>query len=262
MDDSSATGLAVGDLDGDGLMEMVTAGTATSIRRTSPQFGLITVWEWNGVILNREAHEEWQSSRGNVEFFDTDVADVDGDGFDEAIVAGALHERPSMNVFRVYSWDGVVLDGEYSEEWIGPDMTASFAYTTCSGDVDGDGVVEILTGGRGILPDGINYGEIDIWGWRFEGLPPWLQRLKAIFGSMWDILMLKRLQTIRSPLPAVAGLVIAGSPFVLPAVAGLVIAGVIAGSPFVLPAVAGLVITVFIVIAVTLMQRFKRMQPR
>ena len=262
MDDSSAMGLAVGDLDGDGLMEMVTAGTATSITLQNPLFGLITVWEWNGASLNLEVHEEWQSSRGRVEFFDTDVADVDGDGFDEAIVAGAIHERPGMNVFRVYNWDGVYLEAEHSEEWIGPDMTASFAYTTCSGDVDGDGVVDILTGGRGILPDGINYGEIDIWGWRFERPLPWLQRLMDILGSMWDILMLKRLQTIRSPLPAVAGLVIAGSPFVLPAVAGLVITGVIAGSPWVLPAVAGLVITAFLVIAVTLMQRFKRMQPR
>ena len=262
MDDSSAKGLAVGDLDGDGLMEMVTAGTAASITLQNPLFGLITVWEWNGASLDLVAHEEWQSSRGNVEFFDTDVEDVDGDGFDEAIVAGALHETPCMNVFRVYNWDGEVLEGGHSEEWIGPGMTTSFAYTTCSGDVDGDGVVEILTGGRGTLPDGINYGEIDIWGWRFEGLSPWEQELKRILGSMWDILMLKRWQTIRSPLPALAGLVIAGSPFVLPAVAGLVIAGVIAGSPFVLPAVAGLVITVFIVIAVTRMQRFKRIPPR
>nr|QNO53370.1 virginiamycin B lyase [Methanosarcinales archaeon ANME-1 ERB6] len=88
------------------------------------------------------------------------------------------------------------------------------------------------------------------------------QRLKDVFRGLWDILMLKRWETIRSPLPALAGLVIAGSPWVVPALTGLVIAGVIAGSPWVVPALVGLVMTVLIVFAATRMQRFKRIPPR
>ena len=127
------------------------------------------------------------------------------------------------------------------------------------------------------FPMGISMSSTEIW-WaeaffrdhggvgRFRELvhihPPWLQRLKNVFAGFWDIIMLKRWETIRSPLPALAGLVMAGSPWVVPALTGFVIAGVIADSPWVVPALVGLVITVIIVVfAATRMQRFKRIPP-
>lgn len=168
MDESTAAGLAIGDLDDDGLLEMVTAGRAMSSGLPHPFFGLITVWKWDGVTLDMMAHDAWQSTRGNVEFFGTDVEDVDLDGFEDAIVAGAVHETPGSNVFRVYSWDAGDIKIKYSEEWIGADMKDSFAYTTYSCDVDGDGSVEVLTGGRGFDQSFSDNGEIDIWGFKFE----------------------------------------------------------------------------------------------
>jgi hypothetical protein len=168
LDQSTASGLAIGDMNGDKLLEMVTAGRAMSSELPHPFFGLITVWEWDGVTLDLMADDAWQSTRGNVEFFAAAVEDVDLDGLEDAIVAGAVHETPGSNVFRVYSWDAGDITIKYSEEWIGPDMTSSFDYTTYSCDVDGDGSVEILTGGRGVDQSYSDNGEIDIWGFKFE----------------------------------------------------------------------------------------------
>ncbi len=42
---------------------------------------------------------------GNVEYFRVSVADVDGEGAEEIVVAGPVLEEPPQNLLRVYGWE-------------------------------------------------------------------------------------------------------------------------------------------------------------
>jgi len=115
-------------------------------------------------ILALEHSEEWFTI-GLTRVYSVFAGDVDGDGVVEVVTGGWADDGTRYNgQLRIWTWDGATLTLEHSEEWFTIDDTC--VYSVFAGDVDGDGVVEIVTGGEAY--DGTrNNGQLRIW-----ALPP------------------------------------------------------------------------------------------
>lgn len=86
--------------------------------------------------------------------------DVDGDGKMDIVESGivaaqgsfknseSIHDRGQL---RVYSWDGITLTLKQNKDWAFDD--GACAWNVANGDVDKDGVVEIITVGCTALND-------------------------------------------------------------------------------------------------------------
>ena len=119
---------AVGDLDGDGWLEIV-AGTG---RIGDPTNGHeVRIWDHNGNLLH-------ELNTNGENFSSPALADLDADGDLEIVIASAPRIEGSGG--RIYAWhhDGKLVDGFPSQEY--DPMLSS----PTIGDVDGDGVLEIL----------------------------------------------------------------------------------------------------------------------
>lgn len=132
--------LAVADVDGDGVKEMVTGGFSYSIAangsRTTTQAPL-KIWSWNGQNLTLEHSENWA---GNIRV--VYAGDAEGDGKTEIITGGGvINSLGSESTLRFWNWDGntLVLRGSYG----GISVASIFV-----GDVDKDGKPEVVTVGR------------------------------------------------------------------------------------------------------------------
>ena len=130
--------VAVGDVDGDGHVEIVTGGSYFDGVRNNAQF---VVWDGSNLAVKTLAGWYWT---GNTVINSVAVGDVDGDGHVEIVTGGSYFDGVRNNAQFVV-WDGSnlavkTLAGWY---WTGNTMINSVAI----GDVDGDGQNEIVTGG-------------------------------------------------------------------------------------------------------------------
>jgi hypothetical protein len=139
----------VGDLDGDGVVEIVSGGFAFDREKMNAQLG---VWRWSGSSLVLEETQEW-FVEDITEVKAVALDDVDGDGRLEVLVSGGtavyggfdVDTQPEAAFLTVWSWDGDVLELICEEDWtVGEGV---FAWNVGTGDVDGDGVTEIVTVG-------------------------------------------------------------------------------------------------------------------
>ena len=138
------------DLDGDGYKEIVTGGFAYDGEKVNAQ---VKVWRWDGNALTEKASQEWATDY-LTEAKCIALNDVDGDGKTEIVQSGitaaqdsfknseAIHDRGQL---RVWGWDGTALTLKQSKDWTFDD--GACAWNVASGDVDNDGVVEIITVG-------------------------------------------------------------------------------------------------------------------
>lgn len=142
--------LRVGDVDGDGKLEVVTGGFAFDGENINAQ---LRIWSWNGANLSLEVSREWVSDY-LTEIKSVSLSDVDGDSRLEIVTSGVLGAKgsfastataPERSQLRVWSWDGKVLTLENSKDWTIDE--GACAWNVASGDVDGDGVVEIVNVG-------------------------------------------------------------------------------------------------------------------
>ena len=204
LDQTDVHELCLGNLDDDPYLELVVAGTAMDLGLSSPQFGCLSVWQWDLTDLSMEAQHAWQSTSGNVEFLGCSVNNINSDDLDEIIIAGPLHENPAMNILRVYNLVDSDLNAMFSQEWITEGMTECFAYTVHSANVDRDHPVEILTGGRAVAPGSIDKHELTIWSvWFRVDAPSWLSWLENILGFRGWPLYLRARDLIPMPWPIV-----------------------------------------------------------
>lgn len=121
--------IASGDLDGDGVAEIVTGpgtGGAPHVR----------VFDGSG-NLRGQFFAYARSFRGGITLA---VGDVDGDGRDE-IVTGTAVGAPHV---RVFSGSGIL-----KAQWFAYAQSFRGGVTVATGDVDGDGRAEVITGPRG-----------------------------------------------------------------------------------------------------------------
>jgi hypothetical protein len=138
------------DLDGDGFKEIVAGGFAFDGENVDAQLG---IWRWDGMVLLRLYSQEWATDY-LTEVKSISIDDVDNDGRMEAVTSGMTaaedsfknrevpHDRGQL---RVWGFNGTALVLEQSVEWTFDDGTC--AWNVGNGDVDKDGVLEIITVG-------------------------------------------------------------------------------------------------------------------
>ncbi len=139
----------VGDVDGDGVAEVVTGGFAFDGEKMNAQ---LRIWSWNGVNFILEGSREW-FVEDITEVKAVALGDVNSDGDLEILVSGGtavyggfdVDTKPEAAFLTIWTWDGEILRLQHEEDWtIGEGV---FAWNVGTGDVDGDGVTEIVTVG-------------------------------------------------------------------------------------------------------------------
>ena len=124
--DAAFSALAVGDIDGDGSLEMV--ASATMSYGSSPALDFV-------VFDGATAVEKWRSEDASVRrpAYDLKLADVDADGTKEILI--------TKSPYSLYVFDSVTHLLKKSVSTMGKPVAAA--------DIDGDGQVEVLLGGPG-----------------------------------------------------------------------------------------------------------------
>jgi hypothetical protein len=140
----------VGDVDGDGTPEIITGGFAYDGENVNAQ---LRIWSWDGKNLSLEKSEEWMTDY-ITEIKGVCLNDVDADSKLEIVTSGTACAEgnfgenstiPERAQLRVWSWDGATLSLEQSKDWVVGEGVC--AWNVAAGDIDNDGVAEIVTVG-------------------------------------------------------------------------------------------------------------------
>jgi hypothetical protein len=148
--------LAVADIDGDGVTEMITGGLSYFLMQNGSMIPLLAplkIWNWDGKNLTLEKNYGWT---GYIEC--VYAGDADGDGKTELITAGSItNNTGSYPSLRIWTWDGetMVLGSSYEGKTTGPVFVS---------DVDRDGKPEIITVGIS-FNDTQSPAQLSIWRW-------------------------------------------------------------------------------------------------
>jgi hypothetical protein len=168
-----------GDLDKDGVIEIVTCGYVNNLKNCS---GQVRVWQFDGTDLSMKANAEWRmvdgysvdnagNVIGNTMAHNVKVGDVDDDGFPEIITGGFTYDGEKVEgQLRIWNWTGGILNLEKSQEWMTSDITEPKSISI--NDVDGDGKIEIVTSGSAagygsFAQDAANktHAQLRVWSW-------------------------------------------------------------------------------------------------
>lgn len=150
MGNTLVSNVKVADVDGDGVPEIVTGGFTYNGTEAE---GQLRIWNWSRGVLNLEKSQEWVNL-GITEPTSISINDVDGDGKKEIVTSGCTAGYGSWAPnapdktraeLKVWSWDGNTLTLKQSRDWIVGEAVC--AWNVGTGDVDNDGVVEIVTVG-------------------------------------------------------------------------------------------------------------------
>ena len=131
--------VALGNVDGDGQIEIVTGGYYFDGIRKVAQ-----LVEWNGANLLVDRLNRFGSEIGNTTVSTVAIGDVDGEGQAEIVTGGRFNDG-SRDVAQLFVWNGADLTLNDEKSWYWTGDTAVFSVAICN--VDGDGEVEIITGG-------------------------------------------------------------------------------------------------------------------
>jgi hypothetical protein len=150
MGNTLVSNVKVADVDGDGVPEIVTGGFTFNGTKAE---GQLRIWNWSGGVLNLEKSQEWVNL-DITQPTSISINDVDGDGKKEIVTSGYTAgygswapntPGKSRAEVKVWSWDGNTLTLKQSKDWIVGEAVS--AWNVGTGDVDNDGIVEIVTVG-------------------------------------------------------------------------------------------------------------------
>lgn len=173
---TSISSVSVGDMDKDGKPEIISVGRFSN---SSQFFAALRMWRWDGISLTLKKSVEWgaaNSTTANSVY----VYDVDGDGVDEVITGGYTNTlKNSSGQIRIWYWNGQDFSLKANEEWrpkdgYGLTIAGGVEGNTVvnnvkAGDVDGDGIIEIITGGFTYDGEKTN-AQLRIWNWNGQTL--------------------------------------------------------------------------------------------
>jgi hypothetical protein len=136
--DTNVSSVAVGDVNGDGKNEIVTGGWYNDGYRWVAQLVV-----WNASTLTPEKFTSWYWT-SDTQVASVALGDVNGDGQVEIVTGGSFFDGIRWNA-QLVIWNGSSLAPEKftSWYWTSDTQVASVAL----GDVNGNGQVEIVTGG-------------------------------------------------------------------------------------------------------------------
>jgi hypothetical protein len=138
------------DLDKDSYTEIVSGGFSFDGSKVNAQ---LIIWRWDGSVLKRETSQEWATDY-LTEVKSVSLGDVDNDGKAEVVTSGitaaedsfknseALHDRGQL---KVWGFNGTTLNLKQGLEWTFDD--GACAWNVGNGDIDKDGILEIITVG-------------------------------------------------------------------------------------------------------------------
>jgi hypothetical protein len=158
--------VAVGDVDGNGKAEIVTGGSYFDGACNVAQLCV-----WSGSSLALEHVEAWYWT-GDTTVYSVCVGDVDADGSMEVVSGGYFDDGSRFNA-QLCVWDGstLTLEGVQAWWWTG----GTYVRSVAAGDADGDGQVEIVSGGY--FDDGARLNaQLAVWdgaSLAFEGVQTW-----------------------------------------------------------------------------------------
>ena len=145
--------VAIGDVDGDGQIEVVTGGYYNDGARNVAQ-----LIEWNGLNLSVDRLAGWYWTSNTV-INSVALGDVDNDGQTE-VVTGGYYNDGVRNIAQLVEWNGANLAVDRLTGWYWTRNTV--VNSVGIGDVDGDGQAEVVTGG--FFNDGArNIAQLIIW---------------------------------------------------------------------------------------------------
>ena len=142
----------MGDLDGDGVPDLL-LGAPNASPGSRAEAGLVQVRSGaTGEILRQldgaEAHAFFGQAVAN-------VGDLDGDGVDDfAVAAPSASPSGMQDAGSVFVYSGA--SGQLLYRWDGPESFGAFGSAVAGGgDVDGDGVPDVIVGAPGSSPGGV-----------------------------------------------------------------------------------------------------------
>ena len=142
--------LKVGDLDANGVPEIVTGGFTYDGSKAE---GELRIWSWNGSALNLLSKREWIND-DITEVLSVSTGNVDNDTSVEIVTGGMLAPYGSFNTnatspdrgqLGIWSWDGKKLTLKEIEDWTLAEGVSVWNVGTT--DLNNDGKVEIVSCG-------------------------------------------------------------------------------------------------------------------
>ena len=131
----------VGDVDDDGVVELITGGLTYDRPdyRDDELQAPLKIWNWDGANFTLETYHNWAGVLGAIY-----AADLNGDTKLEIITGGIVADGTDVyDAVRIWSWDN-------AEFVLRAECRGISACSIFAGDVDEDGVIEVLASGIGM----------------------------------------------------------------------------------------------------------------